>query len=116
MKKIFAKFYTDLFLGKRLFIALGLSVALFLFSFFLPILGDLPYFFFGALIVLVIIDLVLLYRADKTVFLRREIPDRLSNADENEIKIYLENFYSFDVKVGIIEDVQPIIFSSSGTL
>lgn len=105
MKQLFKKFYTDLFLGKRLFIALGLSVALFLFSFFLSFLGDLPYFFFGALIVLIIIDLALLYRSEKTVFLRREVPDRLSNGDENEIKIYLENFYPFEISIGIIDEI-----------
>ncbi len=105
MKQLFKKFYTDLFLGKRLFIALGLSVALFLFSFFLSFLGDLPYFFFGALVVLVVIDLVFLYRSEKTVFLRRELPDRLSNGDENEIKIYLENFYPFEISIGIIDEI-----------
>jgi uncharacterized protein (DUF58 family) len=105
MKQLFKKFYTDLFLGKRLFIALGLSVALFLFSFFLSFLGDLPYFFFGALLVLIIIDLALLYRSEKTVFLRREVPDRLSNGDENEIKIYLENFYPFEISIGIIDEI-----------
>lgn len=105
MKQLFKKFYTDLFLGKRLFIALGLSVALFLFSFFLSFLGDLPYFFFGALLVLFVIDLVLLYRSEKTVFLRREVPDRLSNGDENEIKIYLENFYPFEISIGIIDEI-----------
>ncbi|TKC12312.1 DUF58 domain-containing protein [Pedobacter polaris] len=105
MKSFFRKYYTDLFLGKRLFIALGISVALFLFSFFLSFLGDLPYFFFGALIVLVAVDLFILYRNDKGVFLRREIPDRLSNGDENELKIYLENFYSFAVTVGIIDEI-----------
>jgi uncharacterized protein (DUF58 family) len=105
MKQLFTKFYTDLFLGKRLFIALGLSVALFLFSFFLSFLGDLPYFFFGALLVLIIIDLALLYRSEKTVFLRREVPDRLSNGDENEIKIYLENFYAFEISIGIIDEI-----------
>lgn len=105
MKQLFTKFYTDLFLGKRLFIALGLSIALFLFSFFLSLLGDLPYFFFGALLVLIIIDLALLYRSEKTVFLRREVPDRLSNGDENEIKIYLENFYPFEISIGIIDEI-----------
>ena len=92
MKKLFRKYYTDLFLGKRLFIALGICVALFLFSFFMPILGDLPYYIFGAILLLFILDLVLLYNSERGVFLRRDVPDRLSNGDENELKIYLENF------------------------
>lgn len=105
MKKFFRKYYTDLFLGKRLFIALGVCVALFLFSFFIPVLGDLPYLFFGVLLLLVLIDLILLYRTKKGVFLRREVPERLSNGDDNELKIYLENFYAFPVNLGIIDEI-----------
>lgn len=105
MKKFFRKYYIDLFLGKRLFMALGLCVTLFLFSFFMPILGQLPYFVFGALLVLVLIDLVLLYRKGSRVFLRRDAPERLSNGDDNELKIYLENFYPFQVSIGIIDEI-----------
>lgn len=105
MKNLFGKYYTDLFLNRRLFMGLGLCVTLFVFSFFLSFLGDLPYFVFGALVVLVLIDLLMLYRNSRGVFLRRDLPERLSNGDDNEIKIYLENFYSFEVKVGIIDEI-----------
>lgn len=105
MKKFFRKYYTDLFLGNRLFIALGCCVVLFLLSFFAPFLGDLPYFAFGAVVMLTVIDLLLLYRTQRGVFLRREVPERLSNGDDNEIKIYLENFYTFPVKIGIIDEI-----------
>jgi len=105
MKGFFRKYYIDLFLNKRLFIGLGLCVTLFVFSFFLSFLGDLPYFVFGALILLVLIDLLLLYRNNRGVFLRRDLPERLSNGDDNEIKIYLENFYPFEVKIGIIDEI-----------
>jgi uncharacterized protein (DUF58 family) len=105
MKSFFKKYYTDLFLGSRLFIALGCCVALFLFAFFFPVLGNLPYYLFYVLIALVLIDLVLLYRTQRGVFLRREVPERLSNGDDNELKIYLENFYNFPVKIGIIDEI-----------
>lgn len=105
MKKLISKYYTDLFLGKRLFYALGVCVALFLFSFFLSFLGDLPYFLFISLLVLIGIDFLLLYRTSHGVFLRRDVPERLSNGDDNELKIYLENFYSFSVTVGIIDEI-----------
>ncbi|WP_131538426.1 DUF58 domain-containing protein [Pedobacter nototheniae] len=105
MRNFLRKYYTDLFLGNRLFIALGVCVCLFVFSFFVSFLGDLPYFFFGALLVLILLDFILLYRNNKGVFLRREIPDRLSNGDDNELKIYLENFYPFQVKIGIIDEI-----------
>jgi len=105
MKKLFRKYYTDLFLGNRLFIALGVCIVLFLFSFFMPFLGDIPYFAFYAVLVLVVIDLLLLYRTQKTIFLRRDVPERLSNGDDNEVKLYLENFYNFPITVGIIDEI-----------
>ncbi len=71
----------------------------------MPFLGDLPYFLFGALIVLIAIDLLLLYRNSRGVFLRRDVPERLSNGDDNELTIYLENFYPFPVKIGIIDEI-----------
>lgn len=105
MKNLFRKFYTNLFLENRLFIALGICSALFLFAFFLPILGDIPYIAFGVLLLLFLIDIYLLHSSKKTVFLRRDVPDRLSNGDDNELKIYLENFYPFQVSIGIIDEI-----------
>lgn len=105
MKQFFIKYYTDLFLAKRFFAGIGLCVSLFLFSFFLPWLGDLPYIILLVFLLLVLIDGLLLYRSKRNVFLRRDIPERLSNGDENELKIYVENFYSFGINLGIIDEI-----------
>lgn len=105
MKQFFIKYYKDLFLGKRFFVGIGLCVSLFLFSFFLPWLGDLPVVIFLVFVLLVLIDGILLYRTKRDVFLRRDIPERLSNGDENELKIYIENFYSFSIHIGIIDEI-----------
>ena len=105
MKHFFRKYYRDLFLGKRFFAGIGLCVSLFLFSFFLPWLGDLPYICFGVFILLVLIDLALLFHAKRDVFLRRDLPERLSNGDDNELQIYVENFYSFSIQIGIIDEI-----------
>lgn len=105
MKALFIKYYKDLFLGKRFFVGIGLCVSLFLFSFFLPWLGDLPYVVFWVFVLLVLMDGVLLYRTKRDVFLRRSIPDRLSNGDENELHIYVENFYAFGIHIGIIDEI-----------
>ncbi len=105
MKQLFRNFYTNLFLENRLFILLGFCSALFLFAFFLPVLGDFPYVAIVAVLLLVIVDIYLLYREKKGVFLRRDVPERLSNGDENELKIYVENFYPFTIQVGIIDEI-----------
>jgi len=105
MKALFKKYYQDLFLGNRLFAGIVLCVFLFLFSFFLPWLGDLPYIFFGILIALLVLDFVLLYNTRRGVFLSRDLPERLSNGDENELSIYVENFYAFPVTIGVIDEI-----------
>jgi uncharacterized protein (DUF58 family) len=105
VKSIFSLFYKNLFLGSRLFIGLGCTVVLFLLSFFFPWLGDVPLICFGALMLLLVIDLWILYRLPKGVFARRIAPERLSNCDNNEIGIYIENFYPFPVSIGVIDEI-----------
>lgn len=105
MKSIFNLFYKNLFLPGRLFTCLGLVVVLFLLSFFFPWLGDIPVVLFAALVLLLLIDAWMLYRLPKGVFARRHAPERLSNGDENEIGIYIESFYPFNIVVGIIDEI-----------
>lgn len=54
---------------------------------------------------LLLIDLILLYRTANGFFARRHAPERLSNGDENELGIYVENFYSFPVSLGLIDEI-----------
>ena len=105
MKSIFNLFYKNLFLPGRLFVCISLVVILFLLSFFFPWLGDIPIVLFTALVLLLLIDTWMLYRLPKGVFARRHSPERLSNGDDNEIGIYIENFYPFNLSVGILDEI-----------
>ena len=105
MKQLIKQYYTNLFLGKRLFAGIGICVSLFLCSFFLEWLSDLSYICFWVLILLIVVDLVLLFNTTKGVFLRRVLPERLSNGDDNAVNIYVENFYGFGVSLGIIDEI-----------
>ena len=105
MKKFFSLFYTDLFLTGRLFTALGCCVVLFLLSFFFPWLGVIPELAFWAVILLILIDLLMLYRTPKAIFAKRHAPERLSNSDENELGIYIESTYPFTIAAGIIDEI-----------
>jgi uncharacterized protein (DUF58 family) len=97
--------YSNLFLAKRLFLVLGFCVLLFILSFFFTWLGDLAYLAASVYFLLIAIDFILLYRIKKGVFARRDVPERLSNGDENELHIYLENHYRFPVHLGIIDEI-----------
>ena len=109
MKKLFGLLYKNLFLTGRLFAGLAVCVFLFLLKFFFPWLGVIPELFFLVLIALLVIDLLMLLKTGKGVFARRITPERLSNSDENELSIYIENRYQFNISVGIIDEI-PVQF------
>ncbi len=115
MKKFLDLFYTNLFFTRRLFALLAGSVVLFLFSFFFPWLGAVPMVFFWAVVALTFIDIVLLYRIPSAIFAKRHAPERLSNSDDNELGIYIENRYPFTVAAGIIDEI-PVQFQRRDVL
>jgi len=93
------------YLNARLFIALTAIALLFVGGYFWPLLIAAAKAGFFVIIVLLMIDTLLLYRAKTGVTARREMAERLSNGDENEIKIHLENFYRFEVALEIIDEL-----------
>lgn len=109
MKKLFRLFYKDLFLTNRLFAGICGSVVFFVFLFFFPWLGILPELFFWLLLFLFLTDVLMLYRVSKGVFAKRHAPERLSNGDDNELGIYIENLYPFNINAGIIDEI-PVQF------
>ncbi|MBS7566075.1 DUF58 domain-containing protein [Mucilaginibacter sp. Bleaf8] len=105
MKNFISLYYKNLFLTTRLLAGLiGCSV-FFIFRFFFEWLGVLPQLAFWALIILLLIDIVMLYSNRNGVFARREAPERLSNGDDNELGVYIENFYTFPLSAGIIDEI-----------
>jgi len=109
VKKIVSLFYKNLFLSNRLFTALGCCAVLFLFAFFFPWLGIIPELAFYILVLLLGVDILMLYRVPKGIFAKRHAPERLSNNDDNELGIYIENWYPFNISAGIIDEI-PLQF------
>lgn len=105
MKKLFQLFYKDLFLTPRLFICLSISVVFFLIAFFFPWLGILPKMLFLVIVLILLTDLLMLYSTAKGIFARRHAPEKLSNGDDNQLGIYIENRYPFAVDAGIIDEI-----------
>jgi uncharacterized protein (DUF58 family) len=58
-----------------------------------------------ALVAAVIADILMLYLPREAVTGTRLLPDKLSNGDENDITIYLENKYTFAIKVTVIDEI-----------
>ena len=85
--------------------ALGCNAALFMLAFFFPWMEMIPLLLFLTLALLFITDLTMLYGTQKGVFAKRHAPERLSNSDENELGVYIENWYPFNVNIGIIDEI-----------
>nr|WP_221452844.1 DUF58 domain-containing protein [Mucilaginibacter sp. FT3.2] len=98
-------FYKDLFLTNRLFTGLGICTVLFLLAFFFPWLGAIPVLAFCVLVFLLLADVLMLYKTASGVFAKRLAPERLSNSDDNDMAVYIENRYSFNVNIAIIDEI-----------
>lgn len=99
------RYLKALYFNNRLFQIIGGLVVLFILSFFFPILMIIPKVGFYLLLAAIATDIFLLYAKQKGVKGRRFTPEKLSNGDENEIKLFLENFYPFTVSLKVIDEL-----------
>ena len=102
------KFIRSLYFGKRLFYSLfGISV-LFLVSFWLPPLYSITWILVSVLLVLVLTDIVALYRSSG-ISAERRLPEKFSNSDENSVKIEITNHYGYEIHAEVIDEI-PVQF------
>ncbi|UHG91685.1 DUF58 domain-containing protein [Spirosoma oryzicola] len=99
-----------LFVATRLWFVLIAFVVLFVAAYAFPLLFPLVQIAFVIFVILIGLDGWLLFRTKNqsvgsAFFARREVPDRLSNGDENPLTIYLENRYSFRADVDVIDEI-----------
>ena len=99
------KYIGSLFLTTKFYMALIACIALFVLRFFFVWLGDIPFIAFIIFLVLLVYDYILLYSKSRGIFAVRTMAERLSNGDENDIRIDIENFYAYKVFVEIIDEV-----------
>ena len=98
-------FFKSLYLSNLVFYITTFLVIMFILAFVFPVLLGIAQMLFFVFILMVLVDGIILYRTKKGIFSRREAPDRLSNGDENQLSIYLENHYSFPVQIQIIDEI-----------
>ena len=109
------RFLKSLYLTERFFWALAALAACSVAGYYVPVLFALARL--GVLLLggAVVADGLLLWatRKGKTGGLegRREVPDKLSNGDENEIVLHLRSRYRFPARVRVIDEV-PVQFQA----
>lgn len=99
------KFLRSFYINLRFFGALAILVVLFVLGFFWPVFlvfGKVGLMAVGALFVL---DVVLLYSVRDGLRAVRDMADRLSNGDENEIRLYVRNRYPIPLTLMLIDEI-----------
>ncbi|WP_114783570.1 DUF58 domain-containing protein [Botryobacter ruber] len=109
------QFIRSLYFTNRLYLCLAGVVCLFVLGFFLPVLLVLAKVAFGVLAVFTLLDMLLLYRTRDGLFASRSIQEKLSNGSDNDLYLYLENKYPFDVHAEVIDEL-PFQFQKRDAL
>ncbi|HEX6889630.1 MAG TPA: DUF58 domain-containing protein [Chryseolinea sp.] len=99
------KLIRSLYLNSRLFLAIGIVVLSFIASFIAGVGVVLAEILFFILLAAALTDILLLYRTRKGLQGKRATPEKLSNGDENEIRLHVENFYPFSVTLNIVDEI-----------
>lgn len=98
-----------LYLNSRLFYLLGGVGIAYIWAFFFPVMLWVSHSLLILLCAISIIDGILLFSSKKPISAQRILPEKLSNGDENIIKLELKNHLSFGIKVKIIDEI-PVQF------
>ncbi len=95
----------SLYLQSRLFIVSSIIALLFIVSYFISWLLLGAKLILIAFIILIIVDFLLLYGIKKGILGNRILNDKLSNGDDNLIKLVIENRYQLAVNLFIIDEI-----------
>jgi len=106
--RFFSLYIQSLFFSKRFYWTLTSIIILFVIAYFSDAIFVIARLVTLLFFILVIIDYVVLFR-NNGVKAVRLLPERMSNGDENTIRISVSNEYSFKVALRIIDEL-PVQF------
>lgn len=109
------KFFKSLYLTGRFFVLLIAVCICFVLAYAMPAFFAVSKAFAGVVVLLSVIDCLMLFSPKNPLFARREMTDRLSNGDDNEIILFLESTYSFKIRTEIIDEI-PFQFQKRDVL
>lgn len=99
------KWIKPLYFNNRAFQAAGIIVFLAILGYSVDFFETIARLLIFGLLALLVIDIILLFRVKKGMKAERFAPEKFSNGDENPIKLSIQNFYQFEVKLTIIDEV-----------
>lgn len=99
------KFLKSLYINNRLYWLLLLAAGMFFVSFFVSWLYPISIGFLCILIFTLFIDIFILYSGKKGISATRDLPEMLSNGDDNTIVIRIKNNYRIPVSIKIVDEI-----------
>lgn len=99
------RFFSSLYITSRVFIALGVLMFLFMVAFFFPVINIVPRAGLLVLLFFIVLDAALLYSRGRPVEAARSLPERLSNGDDNAVRLRIKSMYNFPVLLSVTDEV-----------
>ena len=97
--------FKKIYLNNFFFYALAGIIICFVVSHFFPALYTAVWLLLYIFIAFTVIDLLLLFATNQRFEASRNAPEKLSNGDENPIRIRMHSGYSFPVKIRVIDEI-----------
>lgn len=99
------RFFKQLYLNNILFYCIIGVIFLFILAYLFPMFYNAAWYVLYLLLAFLIIDTLLLFASGKKIIGNRIMSEKLSNGDENEINIVINNQYSFPIYSKIIDEI-----------
>jgi len=111
MKQFYTTYVKPLFFGKRFYFLFVCTILCFIVSYWANTLFVVAQILLLALTLLVVVDYIVLFAGKGGLNIERIVADRLSNGDENKVRISITNRYQFPVSLSIIDEL-PVQFQN----
>lgn len=98
----------SIYFHQRIFTAIFSLAVTFLFSYWFPVLYTPAWILAVLLFIILLLDAIALYRTTG-IYAQRNVPEKLSNSDNNLIFIKIKSTYSFQVFLEVIDEI-PVQF------
>ena len=99
------KIFKYLYLNNSVFYGATIVAIAYILAFFFPILMSFASFYLLVLALFTFINVLLLFLTKVPLKAQRILPEKLSNGDENFVKIDVRNLYDFNIKTKIIDEI-----------
>lgn len=94
-----------LYINNSFYYAVIGIIIMFCCAFIFPFLYRATIYLFFVLLTFLIFDILLLFQNKIGVKASRILPEKLSNGDENEIKVNIKNYYTFPISIKIVDEI-----------